>query len=764
MKPFHLLVFLLASLCSALTLAQPTLTELPAIERLAARTGYTGTALVHDAASDTWYTGNAALAQQRFIPASTFKIFSALVALETGVIAGVDSVMPWDGVVRGRTELNRDLTLLEGFRLSAVPHFQALVREIGAQRMQQHIDAVGYGNRDISGGIDQFWLTGALRISPLEQVQFLQRLYHNELPFSQRSMDAVKTLMLSEDTPQQRTRGKTGLAVLDGDENTGWWVGWLESERGVRFVAALLQARAPGEDFIPARQTLARAALDEVTYERDIRPLAQQVRDEQGEAALHMLRELVAIPTFNVEGLPQHENPEFLRFAATLERLVELFGLQWRNVDNRVYEISLRNSDAPADSALIGIHAHADVVPVNPDEWVLADGTRLDPFTVTQIGDRLYGRGTEDDKNGIVAALFAMRALQDSGLPLRRQFRLLIDTREETGGDAMPYYLERHPTPDYNIALDGSYPVIIAEKGYGTVMANFPARQATGEGAEVVALTGGLATNQIPASSTATLLSERPDALVTLLNERGAVFAATHGSDFQIQARRDGDAVLLEVFGVSAHSSEPETGINPVARLLAFMDSLRGQSVFKTNQFTDAARYATENWGLDHYGETMGIAYRHEFMGPLTTAQTFVSTDTDGLRTAVNLRLPVGREPEALQQQVEARLNEWKAATGVDVTLTLSAGAPMYRNPEGAWVNALLDIAVANLDIPREFGSSAGATSIHDLPNGVQFGLAMPNEKYTGHNANEFKRLDQFLTDLQIVTEMFARLGTMGEL
>ena len=83
-----------ALLLPSLSLAQPLLQELPALERQVARTGYTGTALVHDAATDTWYTGDAELAQQRFIPASTFKIFSALVALETGVIAGVDSVMP----------------------------------------------------------------------------------------------------------------------------------------------------------------------------------------------------------------------------------------------------------------------------------------------------------------------------------------------------------------------------------------------------------------------------------------------------------------------------------------------------------------------------------------------------------------------------------------------------------------------------------------------------------------------------------------------
>jgi len=473
MKP---LVCLLASLLVSALLgapgvsAQPAITTLDAISRHVEATGFAGTVLVHDMSTDQYLAGDAALAQQRFIPASTFKIFSALVALETGVIADISTVMPWDGVVRGRMELNQDLTLLEGFRLSALPHFQALVRAIGEERMQQHIDAVGYGNRDISGGIDQFWLTGALRISPLEQVQFLQRLYRNELPFSQRSMDLVKTLMLSEDTPQQRIRSKTGLAVLEGDENTGWWVGWVESDAGVRFFASVLQAKAPDDTFIPARQAVARAALDEVRYVLDIRPLAQHVRDEQGEAALIMLRELVAIPTFNVEGLPQHENPEFLRFAATLERLVRIFGLQFRNVDNRVYEISL----GEPVGELIGVHAHADVVPVNPDEWVLADGTRLDPFAVTQIGERLYGRGTEDDKNGIVAALFAMRALKDSGLPLRRHFKLLIDTREETGGDAMPYYLERNPTPDYNIALDGSYPVIIAEKGYGTVMASFP--------------------------------------------------------------------------------------------------------------------------------------------------------------------------------------------------------------------------------------------------------------------------------------------------
>ncbi|MNM43293.1 hypothetical protein D3C81_541620 [compost metagenome] len=93
-----------------------------------------------------------------------------------------------------------------------------------------------------------------------------------------------------------------------------------------------------------------------------------------------------------------------------------------------------------------------------------------------------------------------------------------------------------------------------------------------------------------------------------------------------------------------------------------------------------------------------------------------------------------------------------------------SLDEPMYRNPEGEWVKALLDVATENLGMKHEFGTSAGATSVHDLPNGVQFGLAMPDVKYTGHNDNEFKTVEQFMLDLQVVSEMVARIGQMPKL
>ncbi|WP_339528767.1 dipeptidase [Pseudomonas mucidolens] len=490
------------------------------------------------------------------------------------------------------------------------------------------------------------------------------------------------------------------------------------------------------------------------------RLLGLYARAKYGAAATETLRELVAIPTFQVEGVAQYDNPEFLKIADKIKLLAQSFGLKFRNVDNRVYEISLEGTG----DEVVGIHAHADVVPVTPENWVLADGTRLDPFKVTLIGDRMYGRGTEDDKNGIVVTLYAMKVIKEEQLPLARNFKLLVDTTEETTGDAIPYYFERNPTPNYNLALDGGYPVVIAEKGYGTVMATFAKRQAEGSGGEIISMTGGLATNQIPSASVATLRSDNPAELAASLQKAGMAYAKANGADFQVDAKVVGNAVKLTVTGVSAHSSEPESGINPVARMLDFINSLQGKVALKHNEMTDAARYAADNWGLDYLGGKLGVGFSDAFMGPLTASPTFIGMDEKAFKLAVNLRVPKGKSPEALKKEIADKLTAWSNQTGITPTFDYSIAQPMYRNPEGEWVKALLAVASENLGMEHTFGTSAGATSVHELPNGVQFGLARPEAKYTGHTDNEFKTVEQFLLDLQIVTEMMGRIGQLPKL
>lgn len=502
------------------------------------------------------------------------------------------------------------------------------------------------------------------------------------------------------------------------------------------------------------------------------RLLGLYTRIKYGQDAMAKLAKFVAIPTFRAEGIEQHDNPQFHKMADAVASLAKDFNLTFRNIDNRVYEVSIKGSS----DEVVGIHAHADVVPVTPSLWVLDDGTKLNPFQLTRIGARMYGRGTEDDKNGIVVTMYAMKVIQEENIPLLRNFHLLVDTTEETTSDAIPYYFDRNPTPNYNLALDGGYPVVIAEKGYAGIAATFPIRVAQNNqtaSAQITNVTGGLAFNQIPAASVATIVSPKATAftsveataLASKLNQLASKFVAVNGANFSITALVKSDIVELTVKGVSAHSSEPESGVNPVSRMFAFIDYAQQQATtFQLNHFTDAAAYVVHNWGLDYLGKTLGIDFSHDFMGPLTSSVTLIKLDKANLQVGVNLRIPVGRKVDALKQEVLGKLTKWKDDSRVDVNIQASMSEPMYRNPKGQWVNALLDVATENLNMPREFGSSAGGTSVHNLPNGVQFGLAMPDKKYTGHNANEYKNVEQFLLDLQIITEMIARIGQIPSL
>jgi len=191
--------------------------------------GVEGVFVLHRLGSNEYRTNDPAAAQKRYLPASTFKIFNSLVALETGVIADEHEVFPWDGEARRVESWNRDHDLASAFRYSAVWYYQEIARRVGAEQMQYWIDRAGYGNQDIGGQPDLFWLKGNLRISPYEQVQLLERLYTNDLPFSQRSMDIVKSIMKIEETDGWRLSGKTGWGTADG-EDVGWFVGFLERD------------------------------------------------------------------------------------------------------------------------------------------------------------------------------------------------------------------------------------------------------------------------------------------------------------------------------------------------------------------------------------------------------------------------------------------------------------------------------------------------------------------------------------------------------
>lgn len=181
---------------------------------------------------DVWRS-DPLLAERRLSPCSTFKIYNTLIGLETGLISGADEAWyAWDGVLRSFEGWNRDLTLREAFNVSAVPAYQILARQIGPERMEKYLDEISYGNRDISSGVDVFWLYRpgqGITISAYEQVLLLDRLLEGDMPFSAKMIGLLKDVMRVLETERGTLYGKTGSGMnADGKWSLGWFVGFLE--------------------------------------------------------------------------------------------------------------------------------------------------------------------------------------------------------------------------------------------------------------------------------------------------------------------------------------------------------------------------------------------------------------------------------------------------------------------------------------------------------------------------------------------------------
>lgn len=224
--------------------------------------GVTGSFVMYDLNNDRYTYYDSTRCNKGFIPASTFKIPNSIIGLESGVITDEDFVIPWDGKKR-REAWDKDLSLKEAIKVSSVPYYQELARRVGEERMKEMLDKLNYGNKDITAGIDKFWLEGNFRISQMEQIDFLKRMRAGELPVSKRSIDIVERIIILDVTSEQVLRGKTGWGFQDG-LNIGWLVGWVEKGGNVYFYATNIESETETETFARARREITEKILREL--------------------------------------------------------------------------------------------------------------------------------------------------------------------------------------------------------------------------------------------------------------------------------------------------------------------------------------------------------------------------------------------------------------------------------------------------------------------------------------------------------------------
>lgn len=456
------------------------------------------------------------------------------------------------------------------------------------------------------------------------------------------------------------------------------------------------------------------------------------VQARYGEALIRDLREMVAFQTFAVEGRENWGAPEFLRQRDWLAARAAALGLAFRDFDGRVEEVTLAG---PAP--ILAVLTHGDVQGVEGQEW------SSPPWEARLVGERIVGRGTEDDKGPIVATLYALAALRDTGWPLDRSVKLLVANGEESSWDEIPYYLERAPMPETTFGIDAAYPVTHAQKGFGVLTFRTGAPTAEPQAGpapgrwRVEKIAGGSGLSIIPERGEAWLepVGEPagPERLGELARAAGAWVAQNPPANLTVT--REGEGFKIEALGRGGHSSEPASGHNALGDLAAFLATLELQP----DAWGGLVELIGEQVGTETDGRSLGIAHRDEVMGALTSNLAFFEEAEGAPQARVNVRVPRGIPLEQIRQRLAERTRAFAERSGVPVTAEAALLSEPHVVPvEGRLVSTLLKVWEDVTGTPGRPIAIGGGTQARLFAGGVDFGPASGMEHYRGHGTDEY--------------------------
>ncbi|TMO88532.1 dipeptidase [Pseudoalteromonas spongiae] len=491
---------------------------------------------------------------------------------------------------------------------------------------------------------------------------------------------------------------------------------------------------------LPCAALLASHAFASVSPSTD--ELAQYAVAEYQNAQIHTLANMVSFPTVNNKDIDTPQNPDFIGFKSLLKIKAAELGFDYQDFGHTVLIGMGEQQDK------VTIVTHGDVQPADPTKW------QQSPFVLDSTSEpgKLIGRGTEDDKGAISTALYAMKALKDKNITLNNRIELMVYLAEESDWEPLKRFMKTYQQPKYAITIDASYPVVVAEKGWSLIAPTFTGSSLQ-TGVYVSELKGGAFVSQIPEDASVVLHNADAQALNILKQNINAL------KDVQVTLTTKGDSVLVSVKGESAHSSEPEAGHNAIAHLAEVFKGID----LENNSDGQAIEFINQLIGLDLYGAQFGdIAYRHDFMGPMTVAPTLLKHSEEGLKLSVNLRRPVGKTEALLKSQIDTALNNWQANNNVTLNnVEIHIGTPMLLD-NAPHAEALLDIFKHFTgDEDASFVSIGGGTNAKLFDNAVSFGPSMPGKKYTGHSEHEYLTPEQMALNLKMYTAMMVKLGNM---
>lgn len=345
---------------------------------------------------------------------------------------------------------------------------------------------------------------------------------------------------------------------------------------------------------------------------------------------------------------------------------------------------------------ILGILGHLDVVPAgNLEDWA------SHPFDPVESDGMLYGRGTQDDKGPLLAALFAVRVLMNAGVTFSKRVRFIFGTDEESLWRGIKRYQAKEELPVMGFTPDSRFPVVYAEKGLLQCVLE-------GEGGGDLRLTGGSAFNAV--ADSATYHGVPQDDLVEELRSRGFDYARN-------------DDVLI-VMGKAAHAMEPENGINAIARLCLALDALGVES--------NAVRFIAREVGEDPYATPIFGPCADKPSGPLKFNVGKIDIGKTE-QIAIDCRIPVTIPKAKIVNRLSAAARRYGLSYREVDWLR-----PLYLPQDHFVIKTLMRVySLVSGDLLSDPFATGGATYARALDNCVAFGALFPNEPNKEHQPNE---------------------------
>lgn len=464
-------------------------------------------------------------------------------------------------------------------------------------------------------------------------------------------------------------------------------------------------------------------------YRKEIEEFVEAHRQE-------MLEDICTLCRINSEKMPYKEGMPYGEgaFTALAEALsmAENYGFSITNYDNYVGTVDLNEKESQLD-----ILAHLDVVPAG-EGW-----KETEPFEPVVKGDKLFGRGTADDKGPAVAALYAMRAVKELGIPLKKNVRLILGTDEECGSSDIAHYYAIEKEAPMTFSPDGSYPVVNTEKGglNGHFTASFAPSDAL---PKLVSVEAGIKVNVVPGKARATVQGID----VEVMEKAAEEVSGETGIRFEFDVEED--AATITAIGAGAHASKPEEGNNALTGLLVLIQRL---PFAPCEQISAIGRLLELIPHGDTSGKALGIAMSDELSGDLTLAFSLLTISDRELDGTFDSRCPVCATKENVLEVAKAKMAE-KGFT----LLNDSMKPPHHVDEDSEFIRTLLRTYEEYTGRTGECIAIGGGTYVHELKNGVAFGAAMPETDNRMHGADEFAVIEELIVSAKMFAQVIVDL------